>query len=62
MFDEENSFSLSIFFNFRIILVLSSRIRFHLFFKKKDLNGRESIFKQIYELADVSWSFLNLYL
>ena len=30
-------------------------------FKKKDFNGRESIFKQICELSDVSMSFLNLY-
>ena len=45
------------FLSFRIILVLLA-LDFILCFKKKDLNGRESIFKQIY----VSQSFLNLYL
>ena len=29
-------------------------VDFLLCFKKKDLNGQESIFKQIYELSDVS--------
>ena len=45
------------FLSFRIILVLLA-LDFILCFKKKDLNGRESIFKQIY----VPQSFLNLYL
>ena len=61
MFDEENLISLAIFLSFRIILVLPV-VDFILCFKKKDLNGRESIFKQIYELSDVSMSLLNLYL
>ena len=34
---------------------------FILCFKKKILNGRERIFNKIYELSDVSQSFLNLY-
>ena len=42
-----------IFLGFRIILVLPV-VDFIFCFKKKDLNGRESIFKQIYELFDVS--------
>ena len=46
---------------FLTILVLPV-VDFILCFKKKDLNGRESIFKQIYELSDVSMSLLNLYL
>ena len=46
-----------LFLSFRIILVLLA-LDFILCFKKKDLKGRESIFKQIY----VSQSFLNLYL
>ena len=61
MFDEENLISLAIFLSFRIILVLPV-VDFILCFKKKDLNGRESIFKQIYELSYASLSFLNLYL
>ena len=58
MFDEENLISLAIFPNY----FGSSCNRFFLCFKKKDLNGRESIFQQIYELSGVSYSFLNLYL
>ena len=41
-----------ILFSFRIILVLSV-VDFILCFKKKDLNGQESILKQIYKLSDV---------
>jgi len=37
---------------FEIIFVLPV-VDLILCFKKKDLNGRESIFKQIYELSDV---------
>ena len=36
----------------RIILVLPV-VDFILCFKKKDLNGREIIFKEIYELSDI---------
>ena len=50
MFNEENLISLTIFLDFRIILVLPV-VDFILCFQKKDLNARESIFKQIYELS-----------
>ena len=53
MFNEVNLISLAIFLSFQTIFVLPV-VDFILCFKKKDLNGWESIFKQIYELSDVS--------
>ena len=60
MFDEENLISLAIIFtNYYLVLPV---LDFILCLKKKDLNGRETIFKEIYELSDVSYSRSQVYI
>ena len=54
------SFSVQYTYSTLLLQLLPAKSLYHLIYR--NIKGRESIFNQIYELSDVSQSFLNLYL